>query len=488
MDAPSGSAPAWRQRTVLLAVGVAILVRLIGLSQGDFEPWASIQETYFSTAAGLASGYGYISETVPAARNNHGFDQPTTVIAFMKAREAAGGRVDREHPFPKSAENWIPGTRHPHGYGTLVYIYYTLFNYRGALWALHITQILLDASACLLIFVFARNVFDIRVGKVAAWGYALCPPLIFLSLDLMPDTFHGFFVAAVLALASGVKRRGVRAALLAGAVLGVACYFRTEYILLPGVLFFAFLAATRRFGTSIACSAGMAAVMLTILLPSAFWYKNAIGQFRFTTTTSGGTCYESIGEDPKNALGVVCEDTWMNEDAIRRGFVTPWGAEGDAFYGREFKNYVLSHPLAYAGVVVKQRLPLALAPPYATGKRESQYEFNFSMYRTSEGLTRWGVIKKYPFRVLKYLWPQISMLGYSALLTLCFAATLIINRKRIDRVAWIFMPWFYTVGSICLVKAIEPRNLAPTLVPAVTALGFMAVWLRIRFGRKKQPA
>ena len=124
------------------------------------------------------------TETPVATANNNGFEEPMGVVQYMKQREAAGGKVDREHPFPKDVKGWPPGTRHPHGYGTLVWLFYSVFNYTGSLWALHLTQIFADAVACLFVFLFARNVFDTRIGVIAAWLYALCPPAVFLSIDL----------------------------------------------------------------------------------------------------------------------------------------------------------------------------------------------------------------------------------------------------------------------------------------------------------------
>lgn len=472
---------AWRQRAVLVAAVTAIAIRAIALSFGEFEPYSSIRETYFATAAGLASGNGYITETLAGTRNNNGFDEPTTVVQYMKARESEGGRVDREHPFPRSTQGWAPGTRHPFGYGTLVYVYYSLLNYRGTLWALHITQIFADSLACLMVFAFARNVFGAGVGVVAAWLYALCPPMIFLCQDLIPDAFHGFFIASVLALASRVPKRGLQSALLAGATLGLACYFRTEYILLPGALFVAFWATSRKLTTAIVSSAGLTASMLFVLLPWALWNRSVIGQFRFTTTTGGGGLYECLGEDPNNAWGIVFDDSWISDDASKRGLGSPWGPEADAFYKAKFKEYVLKYPRSYAGIVLKQRLPLALAPPYDTGKRTTRDEFNFTMYKTSEGLTRWGVVKKYPLRVLKYMWPQVAMLGYSAMLTLCVFFAVVTNLRELGRAAWVFMPWFYTVASISLFKGIEARNLAPTIVPAVVAMAYVGVTYAARF-------
>lgn len=513
-------------RSLWPAVVVAVGVRLIAFfAAGQLEPASAIERIYFSTAAALSSGYGYIMETAAAAETGNGFDPPKKGAAYLQEREAVGGRVDAEHPFPKTPYGWLPATRHPHGYGTLVYLFYSLLNYTGALWGLHILQIMADALACAFLFIFARNVFNARVGRMAAWLYALCPPAIFLSLALLPDAFHGFFISLVLALASFTRlgrAAGVSltsspqtaeaekrsegetetftpnfplspspplhlfSVLLAGAVLGLACHFRTEYILLPGALVFVFWATAGRFLCAVGQTAALAAVMLLILLPWALWMKSVIGEFRFTTTTGGGGLFFSLGEDPQNPWGIVFDDRWLDDDAVRRGLKNPWGPQANRYYGAKFREYLRTYPGRYARIVLFQRLPLALAPPYPASARErkSYDEFNFTKYRTEEGLTRWGVLRKYPFRVLEYMWPQMTMLAYSATLTLCLLGVSLLRWRDWRRSAWLLLPWSYTVLSMSLFKGIEPRNVAPTLI---TSLAAVAVVIQSLLDRRRPP-
>ena len=465
------------RRAVTYAVLVAILLRLAALLiTGDIQPYSSIRETYFSTAAALASGYGYITETPVSTANNNGFDEPMSVVRYMREREAAGGRVDREHPYPKSTEGWLPGTRHPHGYGTLIFLIYSVSNYTPTLWVMHIIQILADATACVFVFIFVRNIFEAPVARMAAWLYALCPPAIFLSLDLLPDAFHGFFVSMVLAAASFVPSRGVRFACLAGTSLGVASYFRPEYILLPAVLLVCYWTASKCVFRAVGNTLATTAVMLTVLLPAAIWMKRATGEFRFTSTTSGGGLYVCLGEDPGNPWGIVCNDGWIHDDARKNGFKSAWSVEADRFYAAKFREYVKTYPVRYLKTVLTLRLPLALATPYDTGNRSTRSEFNFTKYRIEEGLTRWGVLKKYPLTVLRYMWPQFAMLAYSGTLTLCVVGVVILRFRDWRRLAWIALPWAYPIVTITLFKAVEPRNLAPTLVPALTAAA-LACWM-----------
>lgn len=446
-----------------VAVAIAFAVRFIALLLGELQPYSSIRETYFATAAGLASGYGYITETPVATANNNGFDSRTSVVQYMKQREAEGGRVDRDHPFPRDPKGWLPGTRHPHGYGTLVWLLYSVFNYTGTLWALHLIQILADSIACVFVFLFAGRLFNAKVGAAAAWLYALCPPAVFLSIDLLPDAFHGFFISLVLLLAHRSATGLMRNSILAGAALGLGCYFRTEYLLLPTAIFAASWAVSGRLFASLLRTGLMTVVMVVVLLPSALWMKSAIGEFRFTSTTGGGSMYVCLGEDPQNPLGIVNNDGWIHKDANKRGYSTAWDPEVDRLYGKMFLEYVRTHPGRYLRTVLVNRLPLALATPYECGNRKTRGEFNFTKYRIEEGLTRWGVLRKYPFTVLKFMWPQFAMLAYSAVLTLCLFYVVVRRRREWRRLAWLVLPWLYPVVTICLLKAVEPRNLGSTL-------------------------
>lgn len=470
------------KRAVWLAVLVALGLRLFLFFTGDIAPASTLERSYVEQMIVLASGHGFIMPTALGREKRDDSAPRISALEFIKQRQAAGGWVDRNHPYPKDTAGWIPATLHPAGYSCLLYVLYQIGNYDGMILSAHLLQIGVDALVCLLIFLFARNVFDRRVAVVAAWCYACCPPAWFLCQLLMPDAYHGFFTALILCLASYARPGRNWFLLLAGTAIGLACHFRSEYIMLPVALYMIVLLNHGRFWRSTLWSASMIVAMLAVISPWGLWSRSVVGKMLWTSTGGGATLYVSLGDEPQNPWGIVCNDTWIARDAIERGMDSPYSVEANQFYRSLFFQSLKEHPGCYAQQVIVHRLPLALVTPHLTGPRSTNEEFNFSRYLREEGLSRWGVLRKYPGRVLRYMWPQLVMLAISAVLTFSLIAVLVIHRHHWRQYTWLLLPWVYTVGTMSLVKAHEPRNIAPVLVVQVVALAIIALTLLRRFG------
>lgn len=467
--------PPRREWTVWLAVLVAIGLRLATLLITNPAVDSSIEGGYITGAATLASGHGLKMHTTAALENKHGFETLFTAADYMKQRQAQGGRVDPKHPYPKDLHGWLPATVHPAGYSVLLYIAYLIGNYDGMIFLAWMVQIGLDALACMLIFLFARNVFDRRVGLLAAWLYAFCPATIFLSLSLLPDAFHGFFASLILCLASFARPHRGWWLLLSGAAVGLACHFRSEYLLWPIVMFLILLTNWRRLWSTTTWTVGMVATMLIILLPWALWTRATVGRLQLGGVGAWTVMYLCIGEDTQNPWGIVMNEVWVGQDAERRGFASHLTSDANQEYRRLCKEYITQFPSRYAKCVLFHRLPLVLATPYLTGTRSTMDEFSFTKYHVEEGLTRWGVLQKYPGQVLKYMWPQLIMLTISGVLSLSLIGVVTVRWRHWRQSAWLLLPWSYTVSTISLLKSIEPRNMAPTLIVQCVALAVVIV-------------
>jgi 4-amino-4-deoxy-L-arabinose transferase-like glycosyltransferase len=398
----------------------------------------------------------------------------------MKLRQAEGGRIDPDNPYPKDPTDWIPATLHPAGYACLMYMLYRMGNYDGMIVMAHVLQAGLDALVCLLIFLFARNIFGRRAGILAAVIYAFLPPAIFLTLPLLPDAYMRFFMALVLCLASFAGPRRWWILLVTGAAIGLACQFRPQFLLLPPVLFLALWAWRRQFWTTVAWTAGMVLVELAVMVPWVLWTKSATGTALLTTTAAGGGMYESLGEIPDNPWGIVLHDSWVEQDARKRGFSSAWSVKANTFYRRRFLECVAEKPGLYARLVFLHRLPVALAPPYVLRPKPKPGEFSFSGVRIREGLTKWGVVRKYPIQVLKHLWREIIMLVISGMLTLSLLMTIVFGWARWSRAVWLLLPWAYTVSTICMIKVVDPRNISAVLIVQTVAMAVMLIRFRDR--------
>jgi len=470
-------------RSAWLAALAAFVLRVSAVAYLGVGPHTIMEEGYIETLACFASGQGLMMPTPDSYQQFNGFPQLTSVVTYLKELDARGQSVGGQNAYPPSTKGWRPSTLHPPGYTFPQLMLYKLFNYRGMILGMHGLQAIADAAACIFIFVFGRNLFNAEVGRVAAWAFAFMPAAVLVCAELLPDGFHCMFTALVLALASTAMHGRPWLLIPTGIAIGVACMFRTEYLLMGLPLFLMIWAARGRFWSSLAWTAGMGLGMLIALLPWAFWTWQVLGTPKLATTGGGGQLYVGLGEDTGNPWGIHSDELWLSEDARRRGFPVYYTLEGDRTYKKLFGEYVRQYPLRYARLVLVHRLPLALAAPFMTSYRADYQGFNFRKYHLEEGLSRWGVLSKYPGQFVKYMWKYLVMAAVSGTLTLLLIGVVIARWRDWRRMIWLLLPWGYTVGMMSLVKQIEPRNVVSILVVECVAIGVIgAHWAAKRRG------
>ncbi len=453
--------PWWRQRMVWAAFVSALILRLVlGFTVG--HPFTDGLETgYLQGALSMASGRGMLQETQDAV----GGQRPDVAA---RERQAAGGRIDAGHPYPVSTRGFVPGTLHPPGYSLLLWGYYAIGNFDGMVRLMRITSALLDASVCLLLFVFVRNVLGAAPGLVAAWLWVLLPSPLLLSLTFKPDAFVCFFSALVLCLASHTRLGRPWAWAATGVAVGVAFYFRPEFLAWPAVLFLCAWIDSGRLWRSIAGAAVMGTAMLVLLSPWVLWTYHAVGRPIFSTSSAGGSMYEALGEDPANPWGVTLNDGWVEHDARDRGFATAWSPEADGFYRRLYWQCVREHPGFWARTLFIKRMPMAMVPRYELPSGDERF---FSDYRRREGLTPLGVVLKHPGMVLEHKGPAVLLVALSALLVAAMLAAAVIRRRQWRQMMWLLLPWLFVIAVMSLVKQVEARNVAGMRVVQAAAAG-----------------
>ncbi|MBN1346478.1 MAG: glycosyltransferase family 39 protein [Phycisphaerae bacterium] len=485
--AGNGREPLWRARSVWLAVIIAFVLRLGAWKLWYWEP-TGLVVGYMKSVATMASGYGMLQSTPGAKPEGESRDFADPVILLMKQRQAEGGRIDPDHPYPRSLDGWIPATLHPAGYTCILYLLYVLGNYDGMITAVHFLQAGVDSLGCIFIALFARNIFSRRVGVWSAWVYALLPSIIILTCRLLPDAFGRFLFTLILCLASySVVGRGSMM-LLTGAAIGLACHFRPDYLLLPSVLFFVLWIWRRRFWSTVALSAGMVAAMLLVLSPWIMWTYKATGKAMVSTTSAGGTMYQALGQLPGNPWGITMLDEFVDEEGAKQSFSSAWSVEGDAYFRKRFRELVPQHPVYYAKLVLLHRLPLALVPPYGPLRKPGERsEFSLDKMRMEQNLSPLGVARKYPLKVLRIYWLPMAFAGLSLLMlaVLCYVAVLL--RRQWRQLAWLLLPYVYTVGTMSLLKQIAPRQVSPTLIVQATALAVLLV-VMVERRRRRSPS
>jgi len=424
-------------------------------------PVINLTKGYIETAAAIVSGKGLI---MPAGNNG-----TVDVVEFLRSREDNRRRVTSEDPFPPDSHGWVPATLHPPGYSVLLALLYEIGNVTGMLWWVLRIQTILDSLTCLLVYLLVRNLFGADVGLVAAWIYALLPAPVLLCLQILPDSLSCFFAAAILASASYMPIRGLRAAVATGVIIGIACLFRAELLLWSPIVVLLLAISPGTIKNKLRWSGSFALTHVVVLIPWTLWTYRATGHPLITSTASGGAMYLSLGEIPNNPWHITPDDGWVSSDAIRRGLRSAWTPEGDAYYKRMFLSCVRMHPASFVYLLLTQRLPLALAPAYHMGG-----DMWFTTHRLNEGLTRWQTLWNYPTATIRHEWLKFVMAFFSALLLGTMLYSCFLYRHALRQLAWLWMPWIVTIASISLIHQIDGRLLASNLIVEVAAVALLA--------------
>ena len=217
-----------------------------------------------------------------------------------------------------------------------------------------------------LITGIAVTAFGWRVGIAASFLAALSPLLAMYAAWPSADAPTAWFVlAANLALLIAWKRTNVWFALLAGGLLGVACWFRVNplYLAPAWAITLGFLVKAT---WSIRLKMGLTVLFGTVLVISPIVVRNYITFPDFTPTggTIGANLWEGLGETElgRNNGFLFGDDKLVERERIKMGLPPdfpiqaqwPDGIRRDRERVRESVNLIKQHPVWYAGVMLKR--------------------------------------------------------------------------------------------------------------------------------------
>jgi hypothetical protein len=250
---------------------------------------------------------------------------------------------------------------HPPGYSILMATVYSLFGESDT--AVQFVQIIGDALAAVTIFLIAAELLSISAAAVAGLLAAFSPQLAWNSVLHLPDSLAVLpILLAIYCLALAVKRPRVFTFLLAGALVGISCWFRANAMLLTFFIAAAVLILFKserrwRFPLSVVCGT------LLIILPLTI--RNAIVFHRFIPLSlgAGQTLLEGIADYdhegrfniPQTDMGIMKQEA---EQFRRPDYYTtlfnPDGVERErARLDRGF-SVIRSHPLWFGGVMARR--------------------------------------------------------------------------------------------------------------------------------------
>ncbi|MCP4805853.1 MAG: hypothetical protein GY913_03430 [Proteobacteria bacterium] len=171
--------PWWRDKTLLIAIGVGLLLRFIPLVLWMDNPCTNDECGYLNMADDLAAGDGM-------TRWSFGWVWAPGYVSFLAAHKLAFGYSDL-----------------------------------GV-----ITQGLLACLAPVLAYELARKHLDLRAARIAAWLFTLSPTIEFFAHHLWGDTLYLLWLLALLWGIDRAREGRLRDAVIPGIFLALCVLFR----------------------------------------------------------------------------------------------------------------------------------------------------------------------------------------------------------------------------------------------------------------------
>lgn len=277
--------------------------------------------------------------------------------------------LDRKEPF-----FWISDStrtdliQYPPGNLVWIGAIYTVTGERSVA-SVQRVQWVVDALAVLLIVAIAVTAYGWTTGVIAGVLAALSPLLALYSATPGADEPTNWFVLAAVWLSLlAFKRKSVRYALGAGALLGVSCWLRVNPLLLfvPWAIALYFLVSGGRKTRALLAAS---VLMSTLLVVAPLIARNLIVFYPEVAPTGlnvGWNLLAGIGEtDRAVEFGAPCCDADIIAQDRRSmglppdaplGLVYPDGIRRDRERGQRALAIIKAHPVWYAGVMLKRSL------------------------------------------------------------------------------------------------------------------------------------
>ena len=418
---------------------------------------------YERDAYAMVAGYGFVSplDTAPLQVN---------LIAVADSLAARHERLSPASVPPKDPALWRPTTLHPPGYATYLATLYRVFGPPMIPWAKAL-QAVLDSAACVLLFFVGRRFGGPRVGLWAAWCAALFLPLAYLVTSRVADALMPAFLLGVFALwIEGLDSRKPAWFAAAGALLGLACLFRPDYLLLPSFLLVGAL-VTLPWRTALWSTALLGACAFVVLVPWGLRNQRLHGDFNVTTHAGGMALYQGIGQFP-NPYGIVFDDNRLQEQAQQAGFEGIDDPRADRWFRSRYAQIVRENPGLIARNAIK-RIPLGLVPLYHWGFDNPDYAGHGFYDFLKRGVSPAQAIVRHPGEVLAAYWDRLvfGVIGFG--LFLSSLALIVLDRKRWRWGVLLFLPYLYLVLSHLPIM-LGARLLVPAVFGQFVALGIWA--------------
>lgn len=456
-------------RGKLVVVAVAALAFRLGFIAWEATGWHvlgldELTRTYLYQGYALCAGWGYVR--IPPAAHEE------AVRLFSLAQQ---GRITPQVTPGPGGKLIRPEVLHVPGMAILVAGLHTLSG-PATIPLLKLLGALLDTWAACLLYVTVAGFFKPRVGFAAGLLYAFYPPLGYSSGVLMaPDGLLSAFIIGCLYCvtrgASPDARRPFAWFALAGLVLGVGCYLRVDYLLVPVFMALPLLMITRRWWFSVAAVVLVQAIPVVLLTPWAWRNHELAGRWVFTSGEVGATLITGLGEY-SNVWGFGGTDHDREREAIEAGFETAWCFPADDHFREVFFRSITSRPDGYL-ISVAKRTPMVLVAPQSFGFKNPLQKGRFSD-GMRQGKDRFAQIMADPLYILRAYWDWLLM-GVISVASLAASAVMVWCERRSPGPALLLLsPHLYSMVTHGLTHY-EPRFVLPSMFGLLTGLAYVLV-------------
>ena len=250
---------------------------------------------------------------------------------------------------------------HPPAYSILVMGLYGTEESRNQHLALRMLQVFLDSLSVVVVFLIAAELLPLGLAVTAALLAAVSPHLAYYSLWLSPDSLVvPPILLAVYLLLRARRRPRLFLYLAAGALFGLACWLRSNPLLMAPlfalVVFFT-VERARRWRYAFAVVMAMAAVISPITIRNYVVY----GRFIPLTIVTGMNLVQGIAEfDKEKRFDMPLADAdvsqkdveWHNRPDYRSYLWYPDGIERDQYRFRRGLEVIKQNPGWFARVML----------------------------------------------------------------------------------------------------------------------------------------
>ena len=250
---------------------------------------------------------------------------------------------------------------HPPGYPILIAIVYKISGNSDR--ALRFVQITCDAVAAVLVFLIAARLVPRGAALLAALLVAIAPQLAFRSLVILPDSLTALpLLAAMFLIMKAVEDQSVRNMILAGGLIGVACWLRADSLLLPlflcATLILLFPRGERR-RHALALIAGAVIVIAPMTIRNALVFRSFVPISLGTGVTlcQGIADYDveqRFGLSPTDDGTCAQEAEWAGRPEYAAALYRPDGIERERSRTVRALSVIRSDPAWFVGTIVRR--------------------------------------------------------------------------------------------------------------------------------------